>query len=49
MDEGRVNFVDEYESQQAPRKVWLTRSIITSLIAGFGAVGCMVLFGYVKL
>ena len=46
MDEGRVNFVDEFEAREAPRKVWLTRSIITSVIAGLGAVGCIVLFGY---
>lgn len=49
MDDERVNFVDEYESRPVPRKVWLTRSIITSLIAGLGAVGCMILFGYVKV
>lgn len=47
MDDGRVNFVDEYEARPAPRNVWLTRSIITSLIAGIGAVGCMFLFGYI--
>ncbi len=49
MDDERVNFVDEYEARQAPRTVWLTRAIVTSVIAGLGAVGCMFLFGYVSL
>lgn len=46
MEDRRINFVDEYEAQPAPRKVWLTRSIVTSLIAGLGAAAWV--FGYFR-
>ena len=43
----RFNFADQYEAKKPPVSVWLTRSIVTGLLAGFGAAAYAL--GYLHL